>query len=65
MDEHLKKPLKVYTPSVSLEDCEFDENGVNLTLIRENLRLSPEDRLRRGDRAREEALRQMTAEEQQ
>jgi hypothetical protein len=34
-----------------------DENGVDLTLIRANLRLSPSERLRRGDQARESALR--------
>jgi hypothetical protein len=36
---------------------EQDLNGVDLSLIRENLRLTPEERLRRGDRAREDALR--------
>ena len=28
---------------------EQDENGVDLSLIRENLRLSPAERLRKGD----------------
>jgi|tagenome__1003787_1003787.scaffolds.fasta_scaffold8843301_1 hypothetical protein len=36
---------------------EQDENGVDLSLIRENLKLSPKDRLLRGDRARRSALR--------
>jgi hypothetical protein len=36
---------------------EQDENGVDLSLIRENLNLAPRERLRRGDRAREDALR--------
>ena len=36
---------------------EQDENGVDLTLIREALRLTPEQRLRRMDRARRSALR--------
>ena len=30
---------------------EQDENGVDLSLIRANLRLTPEERLRRGDQA--------------
>ncbi len=29
---------------------EYDENGVNLTVIRANLKRTPEQRLRRGDR---------------
>ncbi|MCB9846081.1 MAG: hypothetical protein H6811_08870 [Phycisphaeraceae bacterium] len=36
-----------------------DENGVDLTLIRENLRLTPEQRIRRGDLTRRQALRLM------
>jgi hypothetical protein len=35
---------------------EQDENGVDLSLIRENLKLSPEERLIRGDRARYSTL---------
>jgi hypothetical protein len=35
---------------------EQDENGVDLSLIRENLKLTPEERLLRGDRARRSAL---------
>lgn len=34
-----------------------DENGVDLSLIRENLKLTPEERLRKGDRAWRDALR--------
>jgi len=34
---------------------EQDENGVDLSLIRENLRLTPEERLLRGDRAAADA----------
>ncbi|MBX3377759.1 MAG: hypothetical protein KF678_12240 [Phycisphaeraceae bacterium] len=33
-----------------------DENGVDLSLIRANLRLSPEERLRRADAARRQSL---------
>ncbi|MHC4234007.1 MAG: hypothetical protein ACYSUQ_02725 [Planctomycetota bacterium] len=36
---------------------EQDENGVDLSLIRENLRLSPTERVRRADKARRDALR--------
>jgi len=36
---------------------EQDANGVDLSLIRENLRLTPTERVRRGDRARRDALR--------
>ena len=35
---------------------EQDENGVDLSLIRMNLRLTPAERLRRGDKARRDAL---------
>ncbi|HEX5472977.1 MAG TPA: hypothetical protein VFW73_13880 [Lacipirellulaceae bacterium] len=35
---------------------EQDENGVDLSLIRENLKLTPAERLLRGDRARDNAL---------
>ncbi|MCH8343941.1 MAG: hypothetical protein IH983_08130 [Planctomycetes bacterium] len=38
---------------------EQDENGVDLSLIRENLRLSPAERLRKGDQSRRGALRLM------
>ena len=33
-----------------------DENGVDLTLIRENLRRTPQERLERADAARRQAL---------
>ena len=36
---------------------EQDENGVDLSLIRENLKLTPHERLLRGDHARRSALR--------
>jgi hypothetical protein len=36
---------------------EQDENGVDLSLIREALRLTPTERIRRADRARRSALR--------
>jgi hypothetical protein len=36
---------------------EQDENGVDLSIIRENLRLTPQQRLRRGDGATTDLLR--------
>jgi hypothetical protein len=36
---------------------EQDENGIDLSLIRENLRLTPLERIRKGDAARRQALR--------
>jgi len=36
---------------------QYDENGVDLSLIRANLRITPTERARRGDRARRAALR--------
>jgi len=36
---------------------QYDENGVDLSLIRANLRVTPTERARRGDRARRAALR--------
>jgi hypothetical protein len=56
-------PLNGTLPSdVPLPPCpkptfpEQDENGVDLSLIRENLRLSPVERLRRGDEMRRQML---------
>jgi hypothetical protein len=36
---------------------EQDENGIDLSLIRENLKLTPEERIRKGDRARRQVLK--------
>ena len=36
---------------------EQDENGIDLSLIRENLKLTPLERIRRGNLARRQALR--------
>ena len=38
---------------------EQDENGIDLSLIRENLKLTPLERIRRGDQARRQMLRLM------
>lgn len=35
---------------------DYDENGVDLSLIRENLRLTPLERVRKADRARRQTL---------
>ena len=35
---------------------EFDKNGVNLTVIRENLKLTPTERLRKADERRRWAI---------
>lgn len=37
--------------------AQYDENGVDLSLIRMNMRLTPTERARRADRARRDALR--------
>lgn len=36
---------------------EQDENGIDLSLIRENLKLTPLERIRKADAARRQALR--------
>ena len=36
---------------------QYDDNGVDLTLIRANMKLTPEERARRAERARKAALR--------
>lgn len=36
---------------------EQDENGIDLSIIRENLKLTPLERIRRADRARKQILR--------
>ena len=36
---------------------EQDDNGIDLSLIRENLKLSPLERVRKADQARRQALR--------
>ena len=36
---------------------QYDENGVDVSLIRANMRVSPTERARRGERARRAALR--------
>ncbi len=40
-----------------LDYGEQDENGIELSLIRENLRLTPLERIRKADAARRQALR--------
>lgn len=38
-------------------DEQYDINGVDLSLLRMNMRLTPEERVRRAERARRSALR--------
>jgi len=57
MDEATRKLLDKYAPSDPLWYGEQDENGTDLSLIRSNLQVSPKERLLRGDRARQSALR--------
>jgi hypothetical protein len=59
MDEQTKMILEKYAPSDPLWYGEQDENGVDLSLIRSNLNVTPKERLLRGDRARRSALRLM------
>jgi hypothetical protein len=59
MDEQTKKLLEKYAPSDPLWYGEQDENGTDLSLIRYNLSLSPEERLLQGDRACDSTLRLM------
>jgi hypothetical protein len=40
-----------------LDTDRYDENGVDVSLIRMNMQLTPTERARRGDRARRDALR--------
>ena len=56
MNEHSHHPATPdpRAPSIAWDQ---DENGVDLTLIRENLRRTPTERIRRSDRARRDALR--------
>jgi hypothetical protein len=51
------RPEFAYLSSDPLWYGEQDENGVDLSLIRESLALSPQERLLRADRARRDTLR--------
>lgn len=55
MSESNMPPL----PPGALDYGEQDENGIDLSLIRANLRLTPLERIRRGDVARRRALELM------
>lgn len=44
---------------IDLDYGEQDAAGVDLSLIRENLRLTPLERARKADKARRDALRNM------
>jgi len=53
MAEDSKKPKRYFGPDYYGEQ---DENGIDLSLIRENLKLSLIERIRKGDRYRRQAL---------
>ena len=59
MDQETKNLLEKYCPSDPLWYGEQDENGTDLSLIRYNLSLPPEERLLQGDRACDSALQLM------
>jgi hypothetical protein len=56
MDPKPIQPGKFFGPHYYGEQ---DENGIDLSLIRENLKLTPLERIRRGDQARRQMLRLM------
>lgn len=58
-EEDLDFPIES-TRTIHTPYGEQDENGTDLSLIRELLRLSPLERLRRADRATTDALRLRT-----
>ena len=55
----MSEPNMPPLPPGALDYGEQDENGIDLSLIRENLRLTPLERIRRGDIARRRALELM------
>ena len=64
MDEvarNVAPPASPASPSVPAPTFgtlgEYDQNGVDLSLIRANMKLTPEERARRAERARKAALR--------
>ena len=48
--------LRVQAPTL-VTLSQYDESGVDLSLIRANMKLTPEERARRAERARKAALR--------
>lgn len=53
MAEDSTEPKRYFGPDYYGEQ---DENGIDLSLIRANLKLTPLERIRRGDAARRQAL---------
>jgi hypothetical protein len=53
----MQREFKGAVEPSELDYGEQDENGLDLSLIRENLKLSPTERVRRADKARKAALR--------
>ena len=54
MPEEQTTPRKFFGPN---HYGEQDENGIDLSLIRENLKLTPTERIRRADQARRQTMR--------
>ncbi|MCP4245560.1 MAG: hypothetical protein GY778_00785 [bacterium] len=65
--EDVRKAETRMTPGTPIKNTPFgpnwygeqNEDGVDLSLIRENLKLTPLERIRKGDLARRQALRLM------
>lgn len=53
MSDEPTQPKRFFGPGYYGEQ---DENGIDLSLIRENLKLTPLERIRKGDAARRETL---------
>ncbi len=54
MSDEARPPTPRFGPN---DYGEQDENGVDLSLIRENLKLTPLERIRKADAARRQTLR--------
>ena len=55
--EDAPRHREVGSPAAPGSRDQYDENGVDLSLIRANMRLTPSERARRAERARQAALR--------
>lgn len=56
MTDECAKPERYFGPDYYGKQ---DQNGIDLSLIRENLKLTPLERIRKADAARRQALRLM------
>lgn len=53
----MAQSTRIPLPPEATNYGDYDANGVDLSLIRENLRLTPLERIRVGDAARRQALK--------